>query len=331
MEIKTDYLGLELKNPLIVGAGPLTYNSEGVVKCAEAGAGAVVMKSLFEEEIRRQNAALSETLSQQQGMHNEVYEYIRAGLEMRYGPREYLQSLEQARQQVDIPVIASVNCVTDEWWTYFVQEVEAAGADALELNIAILPHTLKDSADEINNRYLRIVEEVMKNVNLPVAVKMSPYFTSVPDMLWSLQQCGVAGFVLFNRFFRSTVDIDNMEVVPGERMSSPGDLCFTLRNLALFSGVLTTDFAAATGVYDGDDIIRAILTGADAVQTVSTLLKNGRDHITIMLQDISNWMEKNGYASLRDFQGKMTQTQNHEAKLFTREQYMNVLGSSLKE
>ena len=330
MDLRTEYLGLELKNPLIVGASPLTYNAEGIVKCAEAGAGAVVMKSLFEEEIRRQNAALSETLSQQEGMHNEVYEYIRAGLEMRYGPRKYLQSLEQARQQVDIPVIASVNCITDEWWTDFVQEVEAAGADALELNIAILPHTLKDSTDEISNRYLRIVEEVMNNVNLPVAIKMSPYFTSVPDMLWSFQQCGVNGFVLFNRYFRSTVDIDSMEVVPGQRMSSPADLCFTLRNLALFSGAFKADFAAATGAYVGEDIIRALLTGANAVQVVSTLLKNGRDHIPVMLKEVSAWMEKNGDTSPQDFRGKMTQAQNPEAKLFTREQYMNVLGSSLK-
>lgn len=330
MDIRTNYLGMELDNPVVVGASPLTYDLQGIKRCAKAGAGAVVLRSLFEEQIREEQAGLSDTLAQQTGLHDEVYQYIEAGLSMRYGTREYLAMLGKAKNEVEIPVIASINCISDEWWIDFAQEVEAAGADALELNAAILPKNMKDTAANIENRYLAIASHAKKAVSIPVSIKLGPYFTSLPEMLIKLHNLGIHGFVLFNRFYRPTIDIDTQKVVIGERFSAPGELSVTLRNIALYSGALPCDFVAASGVHKGEDVIRALLTGANAVQVVTTLLKHNVDYIGTMLADLRNWMDKSEYETLTDFRGNISQARNPDAKLFTRIQYIQALGGTIQ-
>ncbi|MFO7820783.1 MAG: dihydroorotate dehydrogenase-like protein [Lentisphaeria bacterium] len=329
MSITTQYLGLKLKNPLIVGSSPLTHSIKGIKHCAEAGAGALVLKSLFEEQIREQTSALSESLAQQAGLHDEVYQYIEAGLDMRYGTREYLQMLADAKNETDIPIIASLNCISDKWWLDFARELEASGADALELNIAVLPKSLKDTAPEIERRYLDISRQAIEAVDIPVSVKLGPYFTSLPEMLDKLQSQGVRGFVLFNRFYRPTIDIGKQEVVPGDRFSANRELSITLRNLALFSGALPGDFAAASGIHTGADLIRTILAGAAASQVVTTLLKHNVDYISTMLDELKVWMEKNGYDELADFRGNLSQAKTPEAELFSRTQYIEAIGGRL--
>ena len=320
---------MELDNPVVVGASPLTYSLQGIKRCAKAGAGAVVLRSLFEEQIREEQAGLSDTLARQTGLHDEVYQYIEAGLSMRYGTREYLEMLGKAKNEVDIPVIASINCISDEWWIDFAQEVEAAGADALELNAAILPNTMEDTASNIEDRYLAIAREAKAAVSIPVSIKLGPYFTSLPEMLIKLYNSGIHGFVLFNRFYRPTIDINTQKVVIGDRFSANSELSVTLRNIALYSGSLPCGIVAASGVHTGADIIRALLTGANAVQVVTTLLKHGVDHISTMLDDLRRWMKENEYERLADFRGNMSQARNPDAKLFSRIQYMQALGGKI--
>lgn len=326
MDLRTHYLGWQLDNPIVVGASPLTYNVKGIKRCAEAGAGAVVLRSLFEEQIRGNTAELSETLAQQAGFHDEVYQYIEAGLTMRYGTREYLEMLTQSKNEVDIPVFASINCISDEWWIDYAQEVEAAGADALELNVAVLPDTLKDTAADIEERYLAIARQAVQAVSIPVAIKLGPYFTSLPEMLQKLHETGIHGFVLFNRFYRPTIDIEKMEVVIGDRFSANSELSVTLRNLSLFSYSMPCDFAGASGIHSGEDLIKTILAGANVAQVVTTLMKNNINHIQTMLDELSTWMEKNGHQNIESFRGKMSQALTPDAKLFTRTQYIEALG-----
>lgn len=330
MDLSTTYLGIALNNPVIVGASPLTFTPAAVERCAQNGAAAVVMKSLFEEQIRASTASLDASLADQTGLHGEVFEYLRAHVDLRYGTRDYLNALKQCKAAVDIPVFASINCLSDEWWIDFAQEVEAAGADSLELNIALIPTTMQETGDDIELRYRNIVAEARAAVSIPVAVKLGAHFTSLPQTLLQLVAAGADGFVLFNRFYRPTIDIDRIKVTAGNRFSSSTELSLTLRWVSFFADRINADIAAATAVHTGQDLVRVLLAGARAAQVVTALYRHGIEHVAQMLEFMRNWMQEHGFDSIDAFRGKLSQQQNPDAELFNRYQYMEALGSKLK-
>jgi len=325
VDLSTDYLGLKLRNPLIVGASSLTRDVEGLRRCEEAGAGAVVLKSLFEEQIRIDQERTHRALSEAEQMHAEVFAYMEAEIGMQYGPREYLEIVREARAALSIPVIASINCVSPEWWPEYAQQVEAAGANALELNIAIMPESLTDTAEEIEARYENIVRSAREAVSIPVAVKIGPWFTCLPETLLRLQKAGADAFVLFNRFYRPTIDVEQLRVIAGARLSSPAEISLPLRWISFFAGRIRADLSGATGVHSGLDIARMLLAGATTVQVVSALYIQGIEYVTVMLRELGDWMTAHEFDSVAGLRGLLSQTQNPEVDLFRRLQYIRGL------
>jgi dihydroorotate dehydrogenase (fumarate) len=323
--LHTTYLGLSLDNPLIVGASPLTRNAKAVRACADAGAGAVVLKSLFEEQIRHDSSNLNDSLQSEESWHSEVFAYMEANIGMRYGTREYLQTIRECKEAVDIPVIASINCVSAKRWQDFASEVASAGADALELNVAILPTTLDTPSTAIEDQYVNIVASARKAVKIPIGVKIGPNCSSLPSLCLRLRKAGANGFILFNRFYRSTIDLDSMQLVGTNRYSTPPEADIPLQWICLLADRIGADLAAGTGIHTSKEVIRMLLGGANAVQVVSTLFKNGLGHLTTLQQELAEWMERKGFASIEEFRGRMSQAANPNSLLFGRSQYIKAL------
>jgi len=320
--LSTVYMGIELKNPLIVASSDLTGNIEGIKKCEEAGAGAVVLKSLFEEQIETETDELIDN-SWLTG-HTEAFEYVR-GMSMANGPDIYLDLISKAKKETSIPIIASLNCISPKWWIDYAKQLETSGADALELNISLLPSNLERSSEEIEHVYIDILEGVLEEINLPVAVKIGPYFTSMAKIFNDLSKKGARGLVLFNRFYQLDIDIENLKLIGGNPLSSPNEISNSLRWIALLSDRITCDFAATTGIYSGKDVIKQILAGAKAVEICSTLYKNGIDHIKKILEGIEGWMDKNNYKNIDEFRGKLSKKESEKPELYDRLQYINAL------
>lgn len=323
--LATEYLGIQFDNPILVGASSLTLNVAAVEKCARAGAGGVVLKSLFEEQVRLEAQTLNESLAAAATGHSEVFEYMEADIGMRYGTRQYLQIVHDCKQTVEIPVIASINCVSAEWWLDFAAEVAAAGADALELNVAIMPATLTVSGREIEDRCAEIVSTARHAVPIPIAVKLGPYFSSLPHVVRRLKQAGADGFVLFNRFYRPTIDVDELKMSVDSPYSSPAEFSPVLRWICLLANRIAADFAATTGIHTGEDVVRALLGGAKAVQVVSALYQNGVDHVQNLRNDLSEWMQRHGYDSIEAFRGLMCRAQRPDSEALERIQYIKGL------
>jgi dihydroorotate dehydrogenase (fumarate) len=324
-DLSTTYLGLALRNPLIAGACTLTGSVAGVCRCAEAGAGAVVLQSLFEEQLRQESEALSQALADESQMHAEATQYLTAEIGLRTGPAEYLELIREARRQAGVPIIASINCVRTEWWQEFAADVEAAGANAIELNAAIMPTWFDMTGAQVEKRYEDIVRAARAAVKIPIAVKLPETCSSLPDLVRRLRTAGANGFVLFNRFYRPTIDIETLKVIPGNRFSSPEELSPTLRWIALLSGQLDASLAASRGVHSGADVVRCLLAGADAVQSVSAVLKGRPAYLGTMLGELEQWMDQRGLRTLADFRGRLSQSRNPDTELFSRFQYMKWL------
>jgi len=324
-DLSTTYLGLSLRNPLIAGASTLTGSIAGVCRCAEAGAGAVVLQSLFEEQLRQESEALGEALAAAGQSHTEAYEYLAAEIGLRTGPAEYLDLIREARRQAGVPIVASVNCVRTEWWREFAADVEAAGADAIELNAAILPTWFDMDGAQVERRYEDIVRAARAAVRIPLAVKLPETCSSLPDLLRRLRAAGADGFVLFNRFYMPTIDIEALKVVSGCRFSAPEELSPTLRWISLLAGQLDASLAASRGVHSGADVVRCLLAGADAVQSVSAVIRGKPAAIGTMLGDLSHWMDRHGFGALAEFRGLLSQARNPDTELFSRFQYMKWL------
>jgi len=320
--LSTLYMGLELKNPLIVASCDLTGNIENIKKCEEAGAGAVVLKSLFEEQIETETDKLIDN-SWLTG-HTEAFEYVR-GMSMANGPDIYLDLISKAKKETSIPIIASLNCISPKWWIDYAKQLEISGADALELNISLLPSNLDRGSEEIERVYIDILEGVLEEINLPVAVKIGPYFTSMAKIFNDLSKKGARGLVLFNRFYQLDIDIENLKLIGGNPLSSPNEISNSLRWIALLSDRITCDFVATTGIYSGKDVIKQILAGAKAVEICSTLYKNGIDHMKKILEEIEGWMDKNNYKNIDDFRGKLSKKEEDKPELYDRLQYINAL------
>jgi len=320
--ISTVYMGIELKNPLIVASCDLTSNIEQIKKCEAAGAGAVVLKSLFEEQIETE----TEELIDESWLpdHTEAFEYVR-GMSMANGPSTYLNLIREAKKETSIPIIASLNCISPKWWIDYAKQLELSGADALELNISVLPSNSERNSEEIEKIYIDILEGVLGEINLPVAVKIGPFFTSTAKILNDLSKKGVSGLVLFNRFYQFDIDIKNLRAIGGNPLSSPNEISNSLRWIALLSDRIPCDFAATTGIYSGKDVIKQILAGAKAVEICSTLYKNGLDHINNMLEEIKNWMSEYDYENIEDFRGKLSKKEEDKTELYDRLQYIKAL------
>jgi dihydroorotate dehydrogenase (fumarate) len=322
INLSTNYLGLSLKNPIIVGSCGLTDNIESLFELEKAGAAAVVLKSLFEEEILREINANMGKMNSDMFLYPETvdyYEYLDVPQE---SPDKYLELIKDAKHGLTIPVVASINCVSAGQWTYFPKRVEAAGADALELNLFILPTDLNRSAEENEKVYFDIINEVTKQVKIPVSIKISSYFSNLANMLKKLSESDIEGMVLFNKYYNPDIDIDALEVTSGNVLSSPSDISNSLRWIAIMSNRVKCDLVASTGIHSGQAIIKQILAGATAVEIASAIYKNGNSVISEMLTDIEKWMASKKYSSIDAFKGKMAQSLTTNPAAFERVQFM---------
>ncbi|HJZ39745.1 MAG TPA: dihydroorotate dehydrogenase-like protein [Bacteroidales bacterium] len=311
MDLSTTYMGMKIANPLVVSSSELTNTPDKVKACADAGAGAVVLKSLFEEQIVSGKTSL-------QGQDDMYFWYPEAvdfvnTFSREEGISEYLRLIEQTKKAVNIPVIASVNCVTPREWPKFAAEIEKAGADGLELNIFIPPTNINLTGYKMEETYVDIIHEVRKNISKPIAVKVGFYFTSLYRTLYKMSNLEVNSLVLFNRYYRPDIDINTMRVVAQNVFSSPHEITLSLRWIALLYNKINTELVAATGIHDYQGVIKQILAGATAVQICSTLYQNGVPYISTLLEGIAGWMKEKGYPDLASFRGLVAKNEENTA------------------
>jgi dihydroorotate dehydrogenase (fumarate) len=282
-----------------------------------------VLKSLFEEQLKAQ---IKEDLEQHLWLsgHPEALEYVKK-MGMELGPAEYLKLVEEVRSKVSIPVIASLNCISPKWWADYAKQIAAAGTDALELNIAVMPSDPTRRSEKIERLYFRILEEVKTRVEIPVAVKIPPYFTSLARMAEELCRRGASALVLFNRLYQLDIDIERLELTPGHRFSSPGEMYLSLRWISLLAGRVNCDLAASTGVHDGTGAIKQLLAGAAVVQLCSTLYLNKLEQIGRMLGEIETWMIKHDFKTVYQVRGRLSQMESDRPELYERLQYIKAL------
>ena len=321
MKLSTTYLGLELKSPIIVSSSSLTGNVESIKRCAEAGAGAVVLKSIFEEQIESE-------IRREEGYGDvdiydscpEAQEYLNThmrGTEVEF----YERLIRESKKVVDIPIIASINCSDKGEWIRIAKELQDAGADALELNIAIAAFDRDIDPREIEEEYVDILKEVEKNINIPVSVKLGDHFTNISRMAFALSKAGAKGLVLFNRFYNPDINIEKMKVVPGNSISAPEEIHNSLRWISLLSSQeIPCELSASRGVHTGEDVVKQILAGAKAVQVCSTLYRNGIEYIKQMNADIEAWMDRHNFDSVDSFRGIVNKKE--DIKVVERLQYL---------
>jgi dihydroorotate dehydrogenase (fumarate) len=319
MDLSTTYMGLKLKNPIVVSSSKLTDNIENVRKFAELGAGAVVLKSIFEEQFL---ADLGRLIDQDEKYFwfPEAVDYINTH-SREQGVDEYVKLIQAAKKETDIPIIASINCVTPAEWPGCLDKLEAAGIDGLELNISIMPPGAGASSREIEESYIEIVKAVKKFVKVPLAVKISPRFTNLISMVKQFEKAGADAIVMFNRYFRPDIDIDREIVVPNVLLSCPEEMTQSLRWVSLLAQEVDCDLVGNTGIHTVEGVIKQLLAGAAAVQICSTLYKNGYDYIETMVSELEAWLQKHNYASVSQFQGKLGRYEKNIAA-FERIQFM---------
>ncbi|MDW7691856.1 dihydroorotate dehydrogenase-like protein [Flammeovirgaceae bacterium SG7u.111] len=313
MDLSVKYMGLYLKNPIIVSSSDLTSSVENVKKCAEAGAGAVVLKSLFEEQILNEIDKYSSKGQYAFDQHPEATDYVQS-LTRDHNIDEYLKLIEGAKKSVDIPVIASINCMTSREWPAFAAELQAAGADAIELNIGVFPFSEEKSSQQIEAQYVEILRAVKQHVKIPVAVKIGYYFSNIYQIARQLDAAGADAVVMFNRFYRPDIDIQNLNIFAGEILSTPSEMTQVLRWVGLLSGKVGCYLGASTGIHDGAGVIKQLLVGADATMVCSKLYRKGFSYIGSMLTEIEAWMESHKFETIKDFQGKLAGVQANTAE-----------------
>jgi dihydroorotate dehydrogenase (fumarate) len=320
VDLKTKYMGLELKNPIIVGSSGLTNSVENIIEIEKNGAAAVVLKSLFEEQISLEiNKAMPQ--DQYNNAYPEAADYI-SNYSKDSAIDTYINLIKEAKKAVSIPIIASINCVSSNEWIAFASKIQEAGADGLELNVFILPSDPRQTGAENEKAYLDIIQKVQEVVSIPIAVKLSSYFSSLAKTALSLSWTGIAGMVLFNRFFSPDIDIDTFEIKPTNVFSTPEELATSLRWVAMLSSRLHCDIAASTGIHNGSAVIKQLLAGAKAVQISSVLYKNGFGEIKTMLADLEKWMAKHEFNTLNNFVGKMSIKESDNPAAYERVQFM---------
>jgi dihydroorotate dehydrogenase (fumarate) len=326
-DLSTTYLGLKLKNPLVASASPFPKKLENIRRMEAAGLSAVVLHSLFEEQITFESNELDHFLNAGTESFAEALTYFPDLEKYNIGPEPYLELIRKARESVQIPIIASLNGISTGGWVEYARKIEQAGAHALELNLYYLPVDPNLSGAELEEAHVRLVRDVRAKVRIPLAVKLSPFFTALPQMARRLVEAGADGLVLFNRFYQPDLDLDSLQVVPRLKLSTSEDMLLPLRWIAILYGRVKADFALTSGVHTGPDLIKAMMAGASVAMTTSSLLENGIEHAGRILKEAEQWMTAHEYASVRQMQGSMSQKAVAEPAAFERANYMRALQS----
>ncbi len=328
MDLTTKYLGLDLKNPIIAGASPLSNNVDTVKLLEDKGAAAIVMYSLFEEQINHEAQELDTFLTQGTESFAEAMSYFPEPDQFHsMGGEDYLNKISQLKKAVNIPIIASLNGVSAGGWMKYARQMQEAGADALELNIYYIPTDPFLTGAEVEKIYLDDLKTVRSHIDIPVAVKLSPYFSSFANMALKLDDAGANGLVLFNRFYQPDIDLDALEVTPDLQFSTSYELRVPLRWIAILHGKVKASLAATTGIHEAADVLKAIMAGADAVQLASVLLKKGAKQVEVILNDMKKWMQEKEYKSIEQMKGSMSYKSIAEPAAYTRANYMKTLQS----
>lgn len=327
MDLSTNYLGLRLPHPLVAGASPLVDDLSMVQRLADAGASAIVMHSLFEEQVRGEALARERFQEAHAHAHAEAPSYLPQPEEFRLGPDEYLEQIRRIRRRVPVPVIASLNGTSEGSWLRYAPLMQEAGAAALELNLYELVTSSAVSSYEIERNAIDIVRVVSRSVRIPVAVKLSPFYTALPAFARALVDAGASGLVLFNRFYQADIDPDALEVVRTLRLSTSSELNLRLRWIAILSSQLRTSYAASGGVHEVRDVVRAVMAGADCVQVVSALLRHGPERMGELVRELREWLEQHEYDSLDQAKGSMNLKRCPDPRGFERANYVQVLQS----
>lgn len=319
-DLTTTYLGLNLKNPLMLSSSGLTSTIESLKKAEKAGASAVVLKSLFEEDMATEVTKMSE--NSENMLHPEAYAYLQ-DTGMHYSADKYFALIKEAKKELSIPVIASLNCFTGDWWIEYAETVVKMGADALELNIGIMAQNRREDPNLLEDKYVEIFKEVKSKINIPIAVKIGQNFTSIPNMAYRLHNAGAEAIVMFNRFYNPDIDIDTMKMQTGNRFSTEAEFPPLLRWTAIISSQLgDCDFSATTGIHNWEQVIKILMAGADTVQLCSVLYNKGILFVTEILTEIERWMDEKGYKSIKDFQGHMDSNSKGKNEFYQRLQYL---------
>lgn len=327
IDVTTTYLGLHLTNPLVASASPLSKKLDTVRRLEDAGAAAIVLYSLFEEQILHESHELDHYLERGAHAYAEALNYFPDLDHYNIGPEPYLEHLRRVKEAVSIPVIGSLNGISPGGWVSYARSMEQAGADALELNIYYLPTDPKMSGAELEANDVLLVREVRTAVKIPFAVKLSPFFTSLPNITERFVEAGANGLVLFNRFYQPDLDLEALEVVPNLDLSTSRDLRLPLRWIALLYGRIHADFALTSGVHTAQDVLKAMMAGASVAMMASALLEHGPELITRVLENVGEWMIQHEYASLSEMKGSMSQQAVARPALFERANYMKALNS----
>ncbi len=322
-KLKTNYLGIELRNPLIAGASSLTSNIDTLEAIEKAGAGAVVFKSLFEEQIQLEELELENELQEYNERHAEMVKLFPTLKHA--GPTDHLDKLKKAKDVLEIPVIGSLNAMHSDTWAEYAIAIADTGVDALELNFYTTPKNFEVEGKTIIQSQIDLLKDVKEKVKIPISVKLSPFYTNPLDVIRRFDETQVDGFVLFNRLFQPDIDIDKEELVQSIILSESNDHRLPLRFTGLLYGNIAADICAASGIMNGQDAVKMILAGASAFQVVSTLYKNGIDYITNILDQMEQWMDKKGYSSIDSFKGKLAKKNLHDPFAYLRAQYVDIL------
>lgn len=327
MDLTTTYLGLQLKNPIVPSSSPLSRNLNTMKRMEDNGAAAIVLYSLFEEQITLESHTLNHYLTQGVESFPEALTYFPEASEYASGPEEYVEHIRRAKEALDIPIIASLNGVSTGGWVKYARNIQEAGADALELNVYYLPTDPMLSGTEVEQIYLDVLRDVKAAVSIPVAMKLSPYFSALGHMARQLDEAGADGLVLFNRFYQPDLDVENLEVLPHLVLSTSSELRLPLRWIAILYGRTEADLGLTTGVHTAEDVLKGLMAGASVTMVASELLRNGINRISEILFDLERWLLEYEYESVNQMQGSLSQINCAEPAAFERANYMRTLSS----
>jgi len=327
MDLRTTYMGLPLKNPIVASASPLSEKLDNIKRMEDAGAAAVVMFSLFEEQIKRENAAIERLITAGTNSFAESLSYFPDYEDYDTGPDEYLNLLRQATEAVDIPVIGSLNGITNEGWVDTARMMQEAGASGIELNVYYIPANLYITGREVEQRYLDILKEVKNSISIPVALKLSPFFSAMGNMARQFDEAGADALVLFNRFYQPDFDLDKLDVKVNLELSTTSEIRLPLLWIAVLYGRINASLAATRGVHSPTEAIKYLMAGADAVMTTSALLRHGIDFLTTLVDGLRTWMEDRQYQSVQQMKGSMSQINCLDPGAFERANYIKIIES----
>ena len=327
VDLSTRYLGMTLRSPVVASAGPLTGELDGLAALEDAGVGAVVLPSLFEEQLTHDQMQIDAMLTQSAEGFGEALSFFPDMSDYNTGPDHYLDLVAQAKQQVDCPVIASLNGTNEGGWVRYAKLLEEAGADAIELNIYLVAADFDASPTEVEQRYLDVVTAVRRETSVPLAVKIGPQFTSIPSTARSLVDAGADGLVLFNRFYQPDIDLETLQVGPNLVLSNSDELRLPLRWIAILHGRVRGSLALTTGVHTASDVAKSLLAGADVAMTTSALLKHGPEHVAVLHRGLEEWMQEGEYDSVAQLKGSVSQEATGNPAAFERANYLETLAS----